>query len=61
MTTDHLSNGFFLSLFQSVVAMTWAHQDRDRPPRIGDRRIEYGRLLKERLQEEEGMRKKAEE
>ena len=29
--------------------MAWAHKDYDRPLRIRERRIEFGRLLKERL------------
>ena len=41
--------------------MTWAHEDCDRPLRIGVRRIEHPRLLKKRLQEEEEMRKKDKE
>ena len=41
--------------------MAWVLEDCDRPLRTGERQIEYGRLLKERLQEEEEMRKKGEE
>ena len=41
--------------------MTWAHEDCDRPLRIRERKIKHAHLLKERLQEEEGMRKKAKE
>ena len=39
--------------------MAWALEDCDMPLRIGERQIEYGHLLKERLQEEEEMRKRA--
>ena len=41
--------------------MTWVHEDCDGPLRVGERQIEHARLLKERLLEEERMRKKAEE
>ena len=41
--------------------MAWALEDCSRPLRIGERRIEYGHLIKEKLQVEEEMRKKAEE
>ena len=41
--------------------MAWEPEDWDRPLRIGERRIEYGRLIKEQLEEEERMRKKDEE
>ena len=40
--------------------MAWVVEDCSRPLRIGDKRIEYGRLLKEQLQVEEEMRKKVE-
>ena len=40
--------------------MTWVHEDCDRPLRVRERQIEHARLLKERLQEEEKMGKKAE-
>ena len=58
VTANHLSNDLFLFPFQSTIAMTWAHKDYDRPLRVGDRGIEHAHLLKERLLEEEGMRKK---
>ena len=41
--------------------MAWVLEEYDRPLRVKKRRIKYGRLLKERLQEEEEMRKKVEE
>ena len=39
--------------------MAWALEDCDRLLRITERQIEYGHLLKERLQEEQEIRKKA--
>ena len=41
--------------------MAWALEDCDRPLRVGERRLEYGRLMKENLQVEEEKRKKDEE
>ena len=41
--------------------MAWALEDYDRPLRVGKRRLEFGRIMKENLQAEEEKRKKAEE
>ena len=43
------------------MAMAWALEDCSIPLRIGDRQIEYGCRIKEQLQVEEEIRKKAEE
>ena len=61
VTINHLSDDSFLFPFQSAIAMTWAHEDCDRPLKVADRRTEHAHHLKEKLLEEEKKRKKAED
>ena len=41
--------------------MAWVLEDCDRPLRIGERREDYDRVMKENLQAEKVVRKKVEE
>ena len=41
--------------------MAWAHQDCDRTLRLGEQWKDFGRHMKEKLQEERELRQKAEE
>ena len=49
---------YFSLFFSSVIAMTWAYEDCDRPLKVVESRAEYALHLKERLLEEEGKKKK---